>query len=656
MYTYQKVLRTSSANRLVERAIEVHFLAPDWRALLPIHTFRELSSSYHEVGSSHCCCTRTSMNGGPMFRVTNVLRFIGAQKRYSAREAVDFVSEVDLKNEDIFSDGGLDGSIEWNLLGDPSGGLNDGESAEELSEHDLMEEIRSRQNSYQPEQFYLLFTPLIDIVSLMMDAQLLPENERRNSKAWRLQLQQQGAEDNGSEMALPVSTIGPRPKGSRAAPDVASRAVSHWFLDGESAIAKPTWTKEKMGQERYEKLVASLKAFYEPAEGVMPLTRVVRRHGLPEDLYVPFLRQISLDMYSGERRAATVKAVPGIVVTLANGRIAREALQLPEQDEERVLLVTALFMAVAHETGNTDLAYLAIQLLRAHGMTVPFTFQKQLTNVFSTASRIMTDWRVRSSGLLAECLPKWKEYLRRVRLEVRGNWTKEQRRALESMEDDESEDMSSMPRLEEAPAAVPHQPEAKRKITKKTSKTASKGVEEPEGVAQYFTSAESFGAGGSRTIRELEANIRAAAEARVLFWASQPQEVRKGRRSKAAMEEEAILAARGLGHNETDPSSSCPPDQGDDAEEAVEEVEEPTPSQPRRRGRPPKKKAASDVWTEVVGGDPYLLYLPPPPLPIRVRIRTQVLHYRRRCKVIFTYQRRKSEEKSHLSLSLSLYR
>lgn len=503
----------------------------------------------------------SSGSAGALFRSTSPLciSFIN-NKHFSPREAVDVHHEVAMRNENVFSSG-LEDSIDWNLLRDPTGGLEEEEnSAEELSEQELLQEMTSRQLLYTPEVFYILFTPLIDIVSILVDHQLLPETSKRRKncllkkakqRAKELKkkeeeeakqrenlavLEQQDAKkeenplppeadpqkeaseetntDNGTSPPVTVQdrppprpmcsatsddmdgcsttnaekeTNGPHPltdaattahgssmqqdpstpsdavslaKHARVTFDRAHITVSNWFLDGKTALARPGWTKEKMGPERYHIFTQALLHQYEKMEPAMPLSRFFRRHpSLPASLFIPFLRQLSMEMYSTERRAAAVKVVPGIIVTLANGRVVPKSFHLPgvdpthsassagsshsllsseessrlrekNVDEQRVRLITEMFMAAAQETGTTDLAYLALQLLRANGLTVPFTLQKQLTNVFSTASRITTDWRVRSSGVLAECLPKWKVYLKQVKSDVCNAWIKQEKESL----------------------------------------------------------------------------------------------------------------------------------------------------------------------------------------------------------------------------------
>lgn len=502
------------------------------------------------------------VSSGAFFRSTRPLCFSFINnKHFSPREAVDVHHEVAMRNENVFSSG-LEDSIDWNLLRDPTGGLEEEEnSAEELSEQELLQEMTSRQLQYKPEVFYLLFTPLIDIVSLLVDHQLLPETSKKKKNCLLKKAKQRAKEIKKKEeeeekqknRALleqeklknkrntsPPSTDSPKDetdeknpanalspqmmtqdcpppspppstssslthdtngcttskkeeemndshsptdttsishdrsihhypssppdvvslsKHARHISDRSSIAVSNWFLDGKSALARPRWTEEKMGPERYRIFTKALTQEYEKLEAAMPLSRFFRRHpSLPASLFIPFLRQLSLEMYSTERRAAAVKVVPGIIVTLANGRVVPQSFHLPgvdphtrvparsppgvspsdgsaslrekNVDEQRVQLITEMFMAAAQETGTTDLAYLALQLLRANGLTVPFTLQKQLTNVFSTASRITTDWRVRSSGVLAECLPKWKVYLKQVKGEVCNAWLKEEKETL----------------------------------------------------------------------------------------------------------------------------------------------------------------------------------------------------------------------------------
>lgn len=472
------------------------------------------------VLASSAALNPSSPAGAAMFRSTVPLRFsFLSNKHFTAREAIDVHHETAMRNENPFS-AGVEASIDWNLLQDPTGGLDDemeNGSAEELSEQELMEEIESRRVRYNEEEFFLLFTPLIDLFGILMDHRLLPESAPRKphelalrkKQALQKKEMQKAEEEQAKQMkplktgkqeeeamstpsstpkqvvenpsvptdtpdtthrttspAMPVeaaateasspSTPSNSPPHRRSLSDAASTVVSNWFLDGQSALSRPDWTAQKMGPERYRIFITALKKQYESLEPALPLPRLLRRHPfLPYFILLPFLRQLSLDMHSTDRRAAAVKVVPAIIISLANGRVVPHYFGFPgtrgssleevnsttdgtekaistdatmSVEEQRVRLVTELFMAVAQETGNSDLAYLALQLLRANGLTVPFTLQRQLTNVFSTAARISTDWRVRSAGVLAECLPKWKAYWRRVKSDVCRQWLKEEQR------------------------------------------------------------------------------------------------------------------------------------------------------------------------------------------------------------------------------------
>lgn len=52
----------------------------------------------------------------------------------------------------------------------------------------------------------------------------------------------------------------------------------------------------------------------------MPLTRVVRKHALNESIYVPFFRQLAMNLVDVDKRRSTVAMLPGLVLGLANGR------------------------------------------------------------------------------------------------------------------------------------------------------------------------------------------------------------------------------------------------------------------------------------------------------------------------------------------------
>nr|CCC90684.1 unnamed protein product [Trypanosoma congolense IL3000] len=207
--------------------------------------------------------------------------------------------------------------------------------------------------------------------------------------------------------------------------------MARWFTDAVVTLQNPSWMEEAMGSSAWNQLCDGLDQLYEDVEPVMPLTAAVRKHGLPEQILVPFVRQLALEMLLPARRRAVVEILPGLILGLANGRAPPE-LGFPEAtgssasnssgakggaeeaQRRRAIMAADLFLGVGQETGNTDFAYLGIQLLRANDIPVPFPKQKQLTNVFSAATRIQTDWQMRVSGQLVEVLPKWMDYYKTV--------------------------------------------------------------------------------------------------------------------------------------------------------------------------------------------------------------------------------------------------
>ncbi|ESL06497.1 hypothetical protein TRSC58_05828 [Trypanosoma rangeli SC58] len=193
--------------------------------------------------------------------------------------------------------------------------------------------------------------------------------------------------------------------------------MCRWFTDGALTLQNPMCVEEGMGPEAWRQLCEGLDAFYEDVEPVMPLTAVVHKHGLPEELLVPFLRQLAMDLLVPLRKRAVLEVLPGLILGLANGRAPAALKFLTDNQRARATMAADLFLGVGQETGNTDLAYLGIQLLRANDIAVPFPKQKQLTNVFSAATRIQTDWQMRVSGQLVEVLPKWMEYYKKVHMD-----------------------------------------------------------------------------------------------------------------------------------------------------------------------------------------------------------------------------------------------
>ncbi|EPY32949.1 hypothetical protein STCU_02564 [Strigomonas culicis] len=269
-----------------------------------------------------------------------------------------------------------------NLFEDPTGGLVSG-PAEELTTAELESQIQVRLLRYSKETFYLLYSSFVDVVFILIEHKLTPvvQDEEKLMDARAL-----------------------------------ASEVTKWFLNGAATVKNPSYTAEGMGEERWRRFSAALVAHGEGMEEVLPLTRAVRKHQLPEEVFVPFLRQLAMDLVDGDQRREVLQLLPGLTLSLANGR-APALLELPQEQAARAAVVAELFLSCGQETGNAELAYLGVQLLRANDMPTPFSFQKQLTNVFSAAARIRNDWQMRGTGQLIDTYPKWLEYHKRVRLD-----------------------------------------------------------------------------------------------------------------------------------------------------------------------------------------------------------------------------------------------
>lgn len=479
------------------------------------------------------------------------LRFIAPQRRYNVREAVDMMAENQMKTTDVFYDMP---TIHWNLLADPSGGLSDGDGAEELPQHELMQEVDRRCAAHSTDVFHLLFTPLVDIIGVMYEEDLLPEQDKRKQSVATGRLD----DSTGGRVYWDAMTTTKRQK--RASMSDVSLTVSRWFLDGPGMLAKPDWMRSTMGEERYTALLQAMRAHYRPMEEVMPLSRVVRSHGLDGKVFIPFLRQLSVELLDPMQRAAAAKIAPGIIISLANGRAPPKEWGLPEGDTERIVVVTALFMAAAHETGNTDLAFLALQLLRAHDITVPFLLQRQLTNCFATSSRVQTDWKMRSSGSLSESLPKWLDYLKKVKTDVRASHARSGRSS-EDRDDHELEQQAQMfepPSAEELPA--PGDKRQKKQKGVKGSALSSSGHGESKSStteqSQYFSTDRRVS-----VTKELERNIKEYAMVRVKHWSSLT-----GKRSERRRQQLTKAAADAAVDATTDNSMAEDDDDDEDAE------------------------------------------------------------------------------------------
>ncbi|KAG5508743.1 hypothetical protein JKF63_05241 [Porcisia hertigi] len=343
---------------------------------------------------------------GGCLRCTRPL-YLGSKRQFSKVEALSFDAEFRARANDPLGTT----MLELNLLEDPTAGLATG-PAEELTPTELETRVRVLVSGYTPSLYRLLYMPFVDVVSLLVKEGLVPTADTGV-------VQCSSPNSNSSDSVMTATGgICPSTVSTSLRPVRPEEIMARWFTDGPTTLKLPHATAEAMGKRRWNAFCRALEAHWATFEDVMPLTRVVLRHHLREDLYIPLLRQLAMELVDPTKRASAVATLPGVILSLANGRAPR-SLGLPENDTERVRLVSNLFLGVAQETGNTDLAYLAVQLLRANDMPTPFSAQKQLTNVFAAASRIETDWQMRATSMLIESYSKWLEYFRRVQLDNR---------------------------------------------------------------------------------------------------------------------------------------------------------------------------------------------------------------------------------------------
>ncbi|TPP40936.1 hypothetical protein CGC20_36435 [Leishmania donovani] len=440
---------------------------------------------------------------------TRVL-FFGRKRMFSKIEAITLDAEFRARMNDPLGTT----TLELNLLEDPTAGLATG-PAEELTPTELETRVRVLVSGYTPSLYRLLYTPFVDVVALLR----------------------------------PV-----RPE----------EIMARWFTDGPATLKLPHATAEAMGKRRWNAFCRALEAHWATFEDVMPLTRVVQRHNLREELYIPLFRQLAMELVDPTKRASAVATLPGIILSLANGRAPR-SLGLPESDTERVRLVSNLFLGVAQETGNTDLAYLSVQLLRANDLPTPFSAQKQITNVFAAASRIETDWQMRATSLLIESYPKWLEYYKRVQLDnkvalealSRGPVPNTSNESAGAEGGDVTAAASRAPRKESYALDKHHGKRSKGRTADSdmNGEAADSSLEDTEERSteqyRYFTSRQQDDV---TRVTALEENIEAALRSR----ASELREVPVNRRRKKSKEETAPAAASSLASEDSTAMPASP--------------------------------------------------------------------------------------------------
>ncbi|KAG5481963.1 hypothetical protein LSCM1_05675 [Leishmania martiniquensis] len=467
-----------------------------------------------------------------LFGTTRAL-LMGGKRVFSKLEAVTLDAEYRARMSDPLGAT----TLELNLLEDPTAGLATG-PAEELTPTELETRVRVLVSGYTPSLYRLLYTPFVDVVGLLLKEGLVPTTDSEAVQS----------SSSSSQSGSVAATTGGRSAGTVSTnlrPVRPEEIMARWFTDGPSTLKQPHATAEAMGRRRWNTFCRALEAHWAAFEDVMPLTRVVQRHNLREELYIPLLRQLAMELVDPTKRASAVATLPGVILSLANGRAPR-SMGLPEKDTDRVRLVSNLFLGVAQETGNTDLSYLAVQLLRANDLTTPFSAQKQITNVFAAAYRIETDWQMRATSLLVESYPKWLEYYRRVQLD--------NKMALDSLERGSAASTSeegarangggvtaaaSRASTKMPTAAQTHRSKRPKGCTAKSNRmgeTAGNSAGDAGGESteqyRYFTSRQQDDV---TRVTALEKNIDAA----LLSRASELREVHKSRRRKRSKDETA---------------------------------------------------------------------------------------------------------------------
>ncbi|KAG5482493.1 hypothetical protein CUR178_05633 [Leishmania enriettii] len=501
-----------------------------------------------------------------LFSCTRVL-FLGGKRLFSKLEAVTLDAEYRARMSDPLGTT----TLELNLLEDPTAGLATG-PAEELTPTELETRVRVLVSGYTPSLYRLLYMPFVDVVALLLKEGLVPTADSEVA-------QSSGPSGIGSSNGSVAATTGGVGAGTVSTnyrlvkPE---EIMARWFTDGPSTLKQPHATAEAMGKRRWNTFCRALEAHWAAFEDVMPLTRVVQRHNLREDLYIPLFRQLAMELVDPTKRASAVATLPGVILSLANGRAPR-SMGLPENDTERVRLVSNLFLGVAQETGSTDLSYLAVQLLRANNLLTPFSAQKQITNVFAAAYRIETDWQMRATSLLIESYPKWLEYYRRVQLDNKVALDALERGPVstvrgESVEAEREEVTAAASRaLNKAPlVANKHRSRRSKGHAAESSRIGEAAHSSPEDTGdgateqyRYFTSRQQDDV---TRVTALEENIDAALRSR----ASELREVQKGRRRKKNMENAASSATT---ESDSNGSSATP---------ASPSAPRPSPSRPTR--------------------------------------------------------------------------
>lgn len=242
-------------------------------------------------------------------------------------------------------------------LGDDNLNLS---AIEEYSADDM--ELRTRQmvGAYNSAIFAFCFYPSVDIVYLLNDLDLLP----------------------------PI-----RPEAS----------VAHWMADPRLILRQPRVLADIMGPERWDKLHGHLVELTENLTEFSPLVRCVKKHKLPRNKWLPFLRQMAVEETTSQDQAL----IPAVALSMCNGRLPDD-WRLPADPELRTRMVCELLLSLAAETGALSTGTVACRILRLHQMNMTFPLQKLLMCAFAAHARRRLDWEARTSGALTGAVIDWR--------------------------------------------------------------------------------------------------------------------------------------------------------------------------------------------------------------------------------------------------------
>jgi hypothetical protein len=263
-----------------------------------------------------------------------------------------------------FLGGGSEEEFDGTLFEDPTGSMKLGD-AEELSTEEMEHRVKMFATKYDPVVFSSVFLPIVDIIELMLRHRLVPSIR----------------------------------------PEV---ALTRWFTDPLLVLADSSRIAGSMGEDRWAKYKEIIADLSEELLPTSPIYRMAKRYDVSPEIAVPLFRQLGAEVafLTEKKQSSALQQIPQFVLSL-NGNKAPAALNLPADQQRRTKCVADLLLATAQEVGQPLLGFIGLQLVQAASIGADYTMQKRLTNVFTSAQRISTDWNLRSTGRLLQAFPSW---------------------------------------------------------------------------------------------------------------------------------------------------------------------------------------------------------------------------------------------------------